>query len=95
MSLEESPTRGPARRGPYVTAGILIAIGIVFPLIVPLYARAEPALFGIPFFYWYQMLWVFIDAVLLFICYRIVTAEDRRRRDAVRGMGTTAAGHVR
>jgi hypothetical protein len=84
MSTPEIPTRGPARPGPYVISGILIAIGIVMPLLVPLYARQEPALFGMPFFYWYQMLWVLIDALLLWVCYVVLVREDRRRRDAVR-----------
>jgi membrane protein implicated in regulation of membrane protease activity len=81
------PTRGPARVGPYLVAGILIAIAIVMPLIVPLYATATPALWGIPFFYWYQLLWVFIAAGLLAIAYAIMRKEDRRRRAAVRGEG--------
>jgi hypothetical protein len=84
MSQLEAPTRGPARVAPYLVSGILIAIGIILPLIVPIYAREDPALWGIPFFYWYQMLWVFIDAVLLWIVYGIITREDRRRRAAVR-----------
>jgi Protein of unknown function (DUF3311). len=67
-----------------VISGILILIAIALPLIVPLYAHAAPALFGLPFFYWYQMLWVLIDALLLWICYGVITREDRRRRDAVR-----------
>jgi uncharacterized membrane protein len=85
MSNTGSPTRGPARPAPYIVSGVLLAIGIVMPLIVPLYARADPALFGIPFFYWYQMLWVFIDAFLLWIVYAIVTREDRRRRAVIHG----------
>jgi hypothetical protein len=36
-----------------------------------------------PFFYWYQMLWVLIDTALLAVCYAIITREDRRRRAAV------------
>lgn len=80
---DESPTRAPARPGPYVVVVVLIAIGIVLPLIVPIYAHAEPPFIGLPFFYWYQMLWVFIDAFLLWICYLIVRREDRRRREAV------------
>ncbi len=87
MSTPETPTRGPARTGPYAVSGVLLAIGIIMPLVVPLYARMEPSLFGMPFFYWYQMLWVFIDAFLLWIVYGIVTREDQRRRDAVRGTG--------
>lgn len=95
MSTSETPTRGPARPGPYVVSGILLAIGIVMPLVVPLYAREDPRLFEIPFFYWYQMLWVFIDAFLLWIVYAIVTREDRRRRESVRGLGASRAADAR
>lgn len=34
-----------------------------------------PVLFGIPFFYWYQLLWIPLSAVLLYIVYR---GEERR-----------------
>jgi hypothetical protein len=67
-----------------VISGILIVIAIVVPLIVPIYARSEPPLGGIPFFYWYQMLWVLIDSALLWICYALISREDRRRRKAVK-----------
>jgi Protein of unknown function (DUF3311) len=33
------------------------------------YNKVEPSLVGIPFFYWYQMLWVIISAVLIAIVY--------------------------
>ena len=89
LSGRDTPTRGPAKPGPYLVAGILIAIAIVMPLIVPLYAFAEPSLWGIPFFYWYQLLWVFIASGLLGIAYLIMRKEDRRRRDVVRTGGTT------
>ena len=84
MSSPEVPTRGPARPLPYVISGVLLVIAIVLPLLVPIYARSEPTLGGIPFFYWYQMLWVLIDSGLLWICYALIVREDRRRRDAVR-----------
>ena len=87
MSRSETPTRGPARTGPYAVSGVLLGIGIFVPLIVPMYARTDPSLFGLPFFYWYQMLWVFIDSFLLWIVYGIVTREDKRRRAVVRGAG--------
>jgi hypothetical protein len=35
-----------------------------------LYVRATPALFGFPFFYWYQFAWVVITSLLLFAVYR-------------------------
>jgi uncharacterized BrkB/YihY/UPF0761 family membrane protein len=79
----ERPTRAPGRPGPYIAVGVLLVIGIAVPLVVPLYAHADPSLIGLPFFYWYQMLWVFLDAGLLWICYAIVRREDRRRREAL------------
>lgn len=80
---DDRPTRAPARPAPYVAVGVLLAVGIVLPLVVPFYARTEPTLLDLPFFYWYQMLWVVIEAVLLLVCYRILRAEDRRRRSAL------------
>ncbi len=38
------------------------------------YDRAEPALFGMPFFYWYQLAWIPLGALLLYPVYR---AEER------------------
>ncbi|HEV7168182.1 MAG TPA: DUF3311 domain-containing protein [Micrococcaceae bacterium] len=98
MSTTESspdiPTRGPARPAPYVISGVLLAIAIVLPLIVPMYAHTDPRFIGMPFFYWYQMLWVPIDAGLISICYLLMTREDRRRRDVLKrgvpGTGNTA-----
>jgi hypothetical protein len=34
-------------------------------LCVPIYNHARPPLFGIPFFYWYQLAWVLVTAGLL------------------------------
>ncbi len=31
---------------------------------VPFYNKIEPVLWGFPFFYWYQLLWVLISAVI-------------------------------
>jgi hypothetical protein len=45
---------------------ILPAIGLLFPAI---YARATPALFGFPFFYWYQFAWVFLTAAISWLVY--------------------------
>jgi len=92
MSATEVPTRGPARPAPYVISGVLLVIGIVVPLIVPLYARTDPTLFGMPFFYWYQILEVFLEALLLWIIYTIIVREDRRRRLAVHGDRATDGG---
>jgi Protein of unknown function (DUF3311) len=70
----------------YWISGVLLAIGIVVPLLVSTYAKDEPRLWGFPFFYWYQLMWVFISAVLVSICYKLVSTEERKRRAAA-GLG--------
>ena len=39
---------------------------------VPIYASEEPTLWGFPFFYWYQLVWVPVTALLIGIVYRKV-----------------------
>ena len=72
MSIPDAPTRGPARPGPYVIAGILLATAIVVPLFVPAYSIDEPRLAGMPFFYWYQMMWIPFTAGLVGCSYWLV-----------------------
>lgn len=63
-----------------VAAGLLLAIGIVVPLLVMTYARDEPRLGGWPFFYWYQMLLVFLTAGLTAGAYLLMRRDDKQRR---------------
>ncbi|HTQ13244.1 MAG TPA: DUF3311 domain-containing protein [Rhizomicrobium sp.] len=46
---------------------------------VPFYDRARPDLFGIPFFYWYQLLWIPLGAVLLLPVYRAGKSAEKKR----------------
>ncbi|MDQ6779535.1 MAG: DUF3311 domain-containing protein [Candidatus Eremiobacteraeota bacterium] len=41
----------------------LLLLPFIFMLWPPFYARVEPALAGIPFFYWYQFVWVVLSAL--------------------------------
>jgi Protein of unknown function (DUF3311) len=64
-----APSARPGRRpvvGIAVTVLLLIAIGGT--LWVPLYARSAPKLGDFPFFYWYQLIWVPVVAVLSWVC---------------------------
>lgn len=36
---------------------------------VPLFNRIEPTLFGIPFFYWFQFLWIVVAAIVTGLAY--------------------------
>jgi hypothetical protein len=46
---------------------VLPYLGLCFPR---LYARSTPALWGFPFFYWYQFAWVIVASVLMGFVYR-------------------------
>ena len=48
---------------------LLFVAQFVASLWVSFYNRADPTWIGIPFFYWYQMLWVIIGAILTAIVY--------------------------
>ena len=52
---------------------LLLLVPLVL-LWVPFYNRIEPSLAGIPFFYWYQIVWIPITVILTLIVYRL----DRR-----------------
>ena len=45
---------------------ILPAIALAFPGV---YSRPAPELFGFPFFYWYQIAWILLSALLTAIVY--------------------------
>jgi len=41
-------------------------IAVIWPA---LYNKVEPSWIGLPFFYWYQFLWVPITSILIFVVY--------------------------
>jgi hypothetical protein len=49
---------------------------------VPLYAKEEPTLAGIPFYFWYQFMWIPLAALFTTISYRIVSRQEKRDRQA-------------
>ena len=48
---------------------LLLVLIFVAALAVPFFNRAEPSLFGFPFFYWYQFAWVIATSCLLGLVY--------------------------
>jgi hypothetical protein len=67
--------RPPAtNKGLLVVAGVFLAIPIVALMWVSSYSREDPKLGGMPFFFWYQFLWVFLTAALTYCAHRIVLA---------------------
>jgi hypothetical protein len=54
-------------------AVVLLTLPVVALLAVPVYDRTSPALGGVPFFYWYQLAWVPLTALLLAVASRLRT----------------------
>ena len=50
--------------GIWIVIAVLLAASLVGTLWVPFYNHTSPALGGFPFFYWYQLMWVPIVAIL-------------------------------
>jgi hypothetical protein len=48
---------------------LLFVIEIAGSVWPPLYNKVEPTLIGMPFFYWYQLAWVVVCAILTAIVY--------------------------
>lgn len=49
---------------------LVLLIPFAATLIVPLFNRHDPALWGFPFFYWYLFAWVPLASLLTWLVYR-------------------------
>ena len=78
-SKEESvmSMRSESPRSPWSSKGVLL-LPFVALMFVPIYNRLTPAVFGVPFFYWYQLLWVALSALAVGIVYLV--DQSRRAR---------------
>ncbi len=70
--MATQPTGGRARQR-WV---LLLVPAVIVPLIVPINNSVNPELAGIPFFYWFQYLWIIVSSVLIGIVYFAV--RDRQ-----------------
>jgi hypothetical protein len=65
--------RGPDRPAP-AARRLMLAIFLIITIValwVPFYNRAEPALFGVPFFYWFQVAWILPSVAATVLAYRL------------------------
>ncbi len=53
----------------------LLLAPFVATLWPPFYNHTDPAFYGIPFFYWYQLLWVILTSLLL--AFVLLVTRDR------------------
>ena len=48
----------------------LLLLPFIALLWLPFYNFTKPAFLGFPFFYWYQLLWVPLTSVIIYIVYK-------------------------
>ena len=78
MAVQDSPSsRDPedaraaaARRVNTSGWNWLLVIPFIGVLIPAFYNKEDPSIGGMPFFYWYQMLWIAISVVITVVVYR-------------------------
>ena len=82
-SLPGSPSQPGSRRrrrrggtGTWLLVAVLLAVPIVGPLLVPVYARLDPDLGGIPFFFWFQFAMIPVAALFTTFAYRLVVKVE-------------------
>ena len=71
------PRPHPLPAGVMVLAGVLLAIPLAALALVPTYAKDGPHLWGFPFFYWYQFLWVFLASAFTWAAYMVISRARR------------------
>jgi uncharacterized membrane protein len=76
-----SGSSGRRTRGAWIAVAALLGVGIVVPLLVPLYDKTSPTLIGFPFYYWFQFLMIPIVSLLTFTAFRLSEAARRKDRE--------------
>ena len=56
---------------PVLWARLLLLLPFIAMLWVSSYDSIEPMVAGIPFFYWYQLLWILLGAAIIALVYRV------------------------
>ena len=69
--------------GTWIVIAILLAAAVISTLWVPFYNPLPPTLGDFPFFYWYQLMWVPIVAILSAAAYLLSRPAQRGRAAAV------------
>ncbi|MEU5365959.1 DUF3311 domain-containing protein [Streptomyces sp. NPDC005925] len=79
MSQSPDVPREPVVTPMRVVIGLCLFVPFVAMLWVGSYAKTDPQFIGIPFFYWYQMLWVLLSTLLTMTAYQLWQRDQRAR----------------
>jgi Protein of unknown function (DUF3311) len=86
--MSQPPPEAGVRRPLVTPARVVVALCLVVQVVALLwvssYSRLTPTFIGIPFFYWYQLLWVIVSTALTAIAYLLFRREQAQRKDGAR-----------
>jgi hypothetical protein len=68
---------------------VLLLPAVVLPLLVGVYDRTDPKLWGFPFYYWFQFLLIPVAAVLTTAAYQLTKGDQRPTSEAERDADPT------
>ncbi len=70
LPIMSSPQTNEAAKQSKASLWLLLipVVALIFP---GFYNRETPTLFGFPFFYWYQLAWVFLATAILGLVYQL------------------------
>jgi hypothetical protein len=60
----------------WIIVVVLLTPAVVLPLLVGVYTRTDPELWGFPFFYWFQFMLIPVVAVLTSVAYWLTKTEE-------------------
>ena len=63
------------RRRRWHPIALLLLLPLIGTLVPEFYNRNAPAIGGMPFFYWYQFLWIPISVACTWIVYRVTRRQ--------------------
>ncbi|MFZ0221374.1 MAG: DUF3311 domain-containing protein [Candidatus Nitrosopolaris sp.] len=71
------------KSGRFVILALLILIPAVINLSTPLYNRKLPELFGMPFFYWFQTVWLALCSGFYLVFARLMNEAKKKEEETV------------
>lgn len=77
---QRPPREDRGRVGLRVSAWNVLLLVPLVVLVTPWFNSVDPRLFGLPFFYWYQLAWVPIGVICVAVVY--VMTRDRAARES-------------
>ncbi len=66
-----------SRTARWTVVTVLLIPAIVLPLLVGIYSRTDPELWGFPFFFWFQFLLIPVAAILTTCAYLLTKGDER------------------